>query len=122
MDRRNNEVSSHIFQGVLSVSGISLLGFPETACWCFSGAVSYTHLDTIVFSKDRVTQSGTIIILKFGEVKERILKEYSWAGESVGSSQLFMISSGVSILDNNESDNSKDRLLSLIHISPWRRC
>lgn len=49
--------------------------------------------------------------MKFGEVKERILKEYSWAGESVGSSQLFMISSGVSILDNNESDNSKDRLL-----------
>ena len=67
--------------------------------------------DTIVFSKNRVTQSGTIIILKFGEVKERILKEYSWAGESVGSSQLFMISSGVSILDNNESDNNKDRLL-----------
>ena len=31
--------------------------------------------------------------------------------QSVGSSQLFMISSGVSILDNNESDNSKDRLL-----------
>ena len=67
--------------------------------------------DTIVFSKDRVTQSGTTITLKFGEVKERILKEYSWAGESVGSSQLFMISSGVSILDNNESDNNKDRLL-----------
>ena len=44
-------------------------------------------------------------------VQERNLKEYSWAGESVGSSQLFMISSGVSILDNNESDNSKDRLL-----------
>ncbi|MGO2163122.1 MAG: hypothetical protein ACTH3W_02700 [Streptococcus thermophilus] len=49
--------------------------------------------------------------MKFGEVKERILKEYSWAGESVGSSQLFIISSGVSILDNNESDNNKDRLL-----------
>lgn len=39
------------------------------------------------------------------------MKEYSWAGKSVGSSQLFMISLGVSILDNNESDNNKDRLL-----------
>lgn len=67
--------------------------------------------DTIVFSKDRVTQSGTTITLKFGEVKDGILKEYSWAGGPVGGSQLFMIPAGVSIPNNNESDNSKDRLL-----------
>ena len=39
------------------------------------------------------------------------MNEKRWAGESVRSSQLFIISSGVSILDNNESDNNKDRLL-----------
>lgn len=67
--------------------------------------------DTIVFSKDRVTQSGTTITLKFGEVKDGILKEYSSSGGPVGGSQLFMIPAGVSIPNNNESDNSKDRLL-----------
>ena len=67
--------------------------------------------DTIVFSKDRVTQSGTTITLKFGEVKDGILKEYSSSGGPVGGSQLFLIPAGVYIPNNNESDNSKDRLL-----------
>ena len=37
MARRKSEVSSHIFQGVLSVSGTSLLGLPVSGFWCFSG-------------------------------------------------------------------------------------
>jgi len=37
MARRKSEVSSHIFQGVLSVSGTSLLVLSELGCGCFSG-------------------------------------------------------------------------------------